>query len=188
MDDLKASHVESRVIDGFIEWVKETYGLIGKVKTTRGKIHDYLGMKLDYTVDGQVTIDMVDYVDSMVNTSPEEHLTGAKVASPWRQHLFKVQEQSPPLPKSTAEQFHTTTAQGLFLCKHARPDICPAIAYLTTRVKAPNENDWEKLVRIMKFLKQTSKDWLTLKANGSKRLKWHVDASFAIHNDFRSHT
>jgi len=41
---------------------------------------------------------------------------------------------------------------------------------------------------MMKFFKQTSKDLLTLKADGSKRLKWHVDASFAIHNDFRSHT
>jgi len=45
VDNLKASHMESGVIDGFIEWVKETYGLIGEVKTTRGKIHDYLGIE-----------------------------------------------------------------------------------------------------------------------------------------------
>ncbi len=188
VDDLKASHMDREVIDGFLQWVKDTYGSIGEVKTTRGKIHDYLGMKLDYTVDGQVSIDMVDYVESMVNNFPEEHLTGAKVASPWSEHLFKVQEGSPPLPKSTAELFHTTTAQGLFLCKRARPDITPAIAYLTTRVKAPTEHDWDKLVRMMKFLKQTSKDRLTLRSDGSGRLMWHVDASFAIHNDFRSHT
>ena len=40
----------------------------------------------------------------------------------------------------------------------------------------------------MNFLKQTSKDKLTLKADGSKNLKWHITAAFAIHPDFKSHT
>ena len=84
--------------------------------------------------------------------------------------------------------FHTVTAQGLFLCKRARPDICPAIAYLTTHVNAPNEDDWSKLSRMMKFLKQTVKDRLTLRADGTGELRWYVDASFAVHPNFRSHT
>jgi hypothetical protein len=29
---------------------------------------------------------------------------------------------------------------------------------------------------------------LTLKADGSKSLEWHVDAAFAVHPDFKSHT
>ena len=84
--------------------------------------------------------------------------------------------------------FHTVTAQGPFLCKRARPDISPAIAHLTTRVKEPNLDDWQKLVRMVKFLQQTINDRLTLGADGSKQLKWCVDASFAVHPDFRSHT
>ena len=40
----------------------------------------------------------------------------------------------------------------------------------------------------MKFLKQTAEDKLTLKADGTGELKWYVDASFAVHPDFRSHT
>jgi hypothetical protein len=87
-----------------------------------------------------------------------------------------------------AELFHTVTAQGLFACKRARPDISPAIAYLATRVRAPNQDDWDKLVRMMKYLQQTSKDCLTLKADGTGDLKWYVDASFAVHPDMRSHT
>ena len=31
-------------------------------------------------------------------------------------------------------------------------------------------------------------DKLTLRADGSGHLKWHCDAAFALHNDFRSHT
>ena len=41
---------------------------------------------------------------------------------------------------------------------------------------------------MMKCLNQTSKDCLTLKLDGSRIGKWHVDAAFAVHPDFRSHT
>ena len=187
VDDLKISHQDSTVVDGFLHWVTKTYGTIGEVKNTRGKIHEYLGMKLDYSVKGQVTIDMVQYIESMLSSFPQEYLQG-KVTSPWNENLFTVQEGSPLLEKDLAELFHTVTAQGLFACKRARPDISPAIAYLTTRVRAPNQDDWAKLVRMMRYLKQTSKDCLTLKADGTGDLKWYVDASFAVHPDLRSHT
>jgi hypothetical protein len=184
--DLKISHMDTKVVDEFLQWVTETYGSIGEVKTTHGKIHDYLGMKLDYTVPGQVSINMVDYIESMVANFPDEHLQG-KVASPWSESLFKVQDDSPLLEPKMAEMFHTVTTQGLFACKRARPDISPAIAYLTTRVRSPNQDDWSKLARMMKYLKQTAKDCLTLRADGSGTMKWHVDAAFAVHKDFRSH-
>jgi hypothetical protein len=47
-------------------WDMKTYGSIGEVKTTRGKVHEYLGMKLDYTEKGKVIVDMIDYVESMI--------------------------------------------------------------------------------------------------------------------------
>ena len=188
VDDLKISHKDSRVVDSFIQWVKDTYGAIGEVKVTRGKVHDYLGMKLDYSINGQVSVDMRDYLMTMIEAFPEDLMTGARVASPWNENLFKVHEDSPILDKERAEQFHTTTAQGLFLCKRARPDISPAIAYLTTRVKNPNIDDWGKLVRMMKWLSQTRDNLLTLRADGKNKLRWYVDAAFAVHPDFRSHT
>ena len=188
VDDLKASHKEDQVLTDYLQWVKDTYGRIGEVKMTRGKIHDYLGMRIDYSVDGEVKFDMIDYVESMIKDFPEDELKGKEVATPWNENLFKPLESSPMLNREQAESFHTFTAQGLFLCKQARPDISPAIAYFTTRVRAPTKDDWSKLVRMMKFLKQTAKDRLTLRADGSAILKWYVDASFAVHPDFKSHT
>jgi len=130
---------------------------------------------------------MVDYVESMINSFPSKYLNKS-VTSLWNENLFKVQESSPSLSKDMAEKFHTTTAQGLFLCKRATPDICPAIAYLTTRVRNPNQDDWMKLVRMVQFLKQTKNDRLALRADGKRTLKWHVDAAFAVHPDYKSHT
>jgi hypothetical protein len=188
VDDLKISHIDSNEVTKFIEWIKEKYGSIGEVNATRGKIHEYLGMKLDYSVQGQVTVDMQDYVTHMIKQFPKETLDGKKVSSPWNDNLFKFSGKSPPLNDKMREQFHTTTAQGLFLSKWARPDISPAIAYLTTRVKSPNVDDWEKLVRMMKFLIKMRKDCLTLRADNSNLTGWYIDSSFAVHPDMKSHT
>jgi hypothetical protein len=188
VDDLKVSHKDPTVVDSFLNWIKRTYGSIGEVKTTRGKVHDYLGMKLNYQVPGQVTIDMRDYVESMLENFPQKELEGAPVKAPWTDELFKVNANSPALNHDLQKQYHTTVAQGLFLTKRARPDIGPVIAYSTTRVRNPNQDDWKKLVKMMKFLKQTKDDCLTLQADGSNELKWYVDASFAVHPDYKSHT
>jgi len=62
------------------------------------------------------------------------------------------------LDKSKSEQFHITTAQALFLCKRGRPNISPAVAFFTTRVKASTEEDWSKHVRMMQYLHQSRND------------------------------
>jgi hypothetical protein len=145
-------------------------------------------MKLDFSVDGQVSVDMIDYVKTMLEQFPGEELPKGKVSSPWTDNLFRVDEKSPKLIADKAEQFHTTSAQGLFLCKRGRPDISPAIAFFSTRVKDPRKEDWIKIIRMMQFLRQTCEDILTLRADDNGSLLWHVDASFAVHPDFKSHT
>jgi hypothetical protein len=140
VDDLKVSHQDPKVMFEFMEWIREQYGKIGEVKVTRGQVHEYLGMKLGYDVQGQVSIDMSDYVKPMLKGFPEEEFKhGSK--TPWNENLFKVDAKSPELSGSVKELFHMVVAQGLFVCKRARLDIAPAIAFLSTRVRNPTEED-----------------------------------------------
>jgi hypothetical protein len=74
------------------------------------------------------------------------------------------------------------------LCKHARPDIQPTIAVLCARVKGPNEAGWAKLVRLMKYLNGMRELKLTLSADNPHCIKWYLNASFAVHPDYKSHT
>ena len=74
------------------------------------------------------------------------------------------------------------------MCKRARPDTHTVVATLCTRVKGPTEDDWKKLLLLMKFLKSTTPDKLILSIDGLGKLKWWVDASFAVHPDMKSHT
>ena len=92
------------------------------------------------------------------------------------------------MDKKRDEDYHTCVAKGLFLAKRAIPDIHVTIAVLSTRVVDPNESDWVKLVRLMKYLNGRKNKFLTLSIEELGVIKWHVDASFAVHTDFRSHT
>ena len=188
VDDLKISHVDKKVNDEFIKWVDELYGddEIGRVKAVRGKKHDYIGMILDYSVPGQVTIDMKYYVEAMIDQY--KHEMSDKITSPASENLFKINKHSPKIDKILAEEFHTTVARGLFVSKRARPDIQPTIAFLCTRVREPTKDDWNKLNRLMSYLKKTKNEVLVLKCDGKNEVKWWVDAAFAVHPDMKSHT
>jgi hypothetical protein len=102
---------------------------------SRGKIHKYFGMTLDYTVRGQVKITMCDYVYEILtafdNTEPKGGGTNTN-ASP--DSLFKVDENCEKLKQDKDVEFHKMVPKTLYSTKRARPDTCTAIAFLTTRV------------------------------------------------------
>ena len=94
---------------------------------------------------------MSHYVKKMVKEFPQENLKGASVTSLWNENLFKVQHDSVPLEKEQAELFHTMTMQGLFLCKHGRPDIAPEVDYLTTWVQNQIAQNGPSYVELCNF-------------------------------------
>jgi hypothetical protein len=110
------------------------------------------------------------------------------VPTPASDHLFETEDESPALNEKESDFFHRTTARLLFAAKRARPDLQVAVAYLCTRVKSPNQSDYRKLTRVIKYLRLTISIPLVLGWDSSGQLKWSVDASFAIHKDMRSHT
>jgi hypothetical protein len=59
-------------MDEMIEWLRQEYECIfedgsGKMTVSRGRIHKYLGMTLDYIVKGHVRILMFDYLDEILS-------------------------------------------------------------------------------------------------------------------------
>jgi hypothetical protein len=187
VDDLMCSHKDPKVNDEFEKWLNKTYGKHGKVTTTRGKIHDYLGMTFDFSEKKKVKVDMIKYMEAMVGDFSNKFKTNDTAPTPAAEDLF-TEGESKDLDTKRAEEFHTFVAKGLFACKRARPDIHPTIAVLCTRVKKPNEDDWRKLNRLLKYINGSRKDKLILSADDLHVIKWYVDAAFAVHPDFKSHT
>jgi hypothetical protein len=46
-------------------------------------------------------------------------------------------------------------AMMLYVTKQARPNTALAVAFLTTRVREPDVDDWRKLKHLIKYLKST---------------------------------
>jgi hypothetical protein len=84
--------------------------------------------------------------------------------------------------------YHHNTAKLLFLCKRARPDIQTAVAFLSTRVQAPDTDDYKKLQRTMQYLRATTEMPLTIEMGQVLLPQWSIDASFAVHPDMCGHT
>ena len=63
-------------------------------------------------------------------------------------------------------------AKALYVTKRARPDISLAIAFLTTRVRSPDTDDWEKLSHLVEFLRGDQDRPLILGADNEGMLMW----------------
>ena len=89
VEDLKSSHVDSKVNNQFLEWLKNKHASdnIGEVKVMRKK-HDYLAMTLDYSLPGVLRVDMTKYVKSMIDDFPDKLEGVGKF--PWSDKLFTV--------------------------------------------------------------------------------------------------
>ena len=72
---------------------------------------------------------------------------GVAAATPAAEHLFQVRDEieAKYLSEEKAREFHHITAQLLFLSDCARRDIQVTVAFLTTRVKKPDTDNWGKL-------------------------------------------
>ncbi len=92
------------------------------------------------------------------------------------------------LDQARAKAFYKITAKGIYVTKRARPNISLSIAFLTTRVKGPDIDDWCKLCHLVEYLRSRCELPLILTAEGTGVLTWYVDASFAVHPDMRGHT
>ena len=142
---------------------KKYGGRFCKVKAHQCKTHSYLGMAFIYNESGEVIVDMKDYVKNMLEEFPVKFKMEERTNNPATLDMFERKNEK-RLTKEKAEIFHRTVAKGLFLSKRARLDIQPIIACLCTRVKDPTEGDWNKLVKMMKYLHSTREMTLTMSA------------------------
>ena len=74
------------------------------------KVHDYLGIDLDYSKGKDVKVSMIKYL-SKIHTSFSEKL-GASVSDPAADHLFQIQDESKAkfLSEEKAQEFHHVVA------------------------------------------------------------------------------
>jgi histone deacetylase 1/2 len=172
-----------------IKWlIVELEKEYGEVACELSNKFTYLGMGMEVKPDNTIELSMQKYIDSILESSPS-YSDIKPSTTPANTKLFSkpTGELLKPIEK---EQFHTTVAQLLYLCKRTRPDIQLPTLFLCTRVNEPCESDREKLRRVLGYLKMTRKKKRIIKCDKKmlKRLLAFVDAAFAVHYDGKGHT
>jgi hypothetical protein len=183
VDDNKISHEDPKVNSETVRIIEETFG---KMTVTRGKKHVFLGMNVTYNDNGSATINMKDYLKEAIADFGEDIVKSA--ATPAKRDLFEIDENSPVLTTEKRETFHRVVAKLLYVSKRGRLDIQLTTAFLCTRVSFSTDQDWEKLRRLLMYLRGTLDEFLTLGADDLTIMKTWVDASYGVHKDFKSHT
>ena len=128
-----------------------------KLTVNRSDVHDYLGLQIDYThrKDRYVKLIMYDFLEDILKEVNEKGDINGEYVTPAAANLFTVVETSEKLSANKADYFHRIVVRLLFASKRARPDLQVAVAYLCTRVKFPNEADYDKLRRVIKYIRKT---------------------------------
>jgi len=157
--DNKISHKNEKVLTKIINKLEEHFG---KLEVSRGREHDFLGMRIKF-VGNEVYISMKDYLREAIDMFPE--LTNMKITWPAKKDLNEIDNKAEKLTKNKRELYHSIVTKLLWVMKRGRPDIETAIAFLCTRVKKPDVDDWEKLKRLLCSLNKTINDVRVIGAN-----------------------
>ena len=130
---------------------------------------------------------MFDYIEQIISEVDCKLMSGASVTLA-ATHLFDVNDGVLKLRRKETDAFHRNVARLLlFLSKRARPDLQTAVAFLCTRVQSLDVDDKKKLGRVMRHLRETIFLPFVLGQDETDNTYWSVDASFAVHNDIKSH-
>jgi len=115
---------------------------------------------------------MEDYIKKILEEAPHDMNGTAK--TPAASHLFNTNDRAKKLSEEKAQLFHHIVTKLLYLCRRTRQDIQTTIAFLCTRVKEPDEDDYKKLARVIQYLRGSTDMTLTIEPTSSPQWWWTV--------------
>ena len=93
INNLKTSHIEKKMLEKCVEFLRTIYNnnKIGKIVINKEPVHDFVGMKLDYSVPRKSIVDMMEYIKKIVMEFKElGYSLAAKTVTPVTHMLFTV--------------------------------------------------------------------------------------------------
>ena len=186
VDDLLMSHLSPHVVSDIIEKLDKEYGSKDSLTVTRGPVHEYLGMTVDFRTPGECSFSQYDYIKKLL-MGTSEALQSTYRNTPAPDYLFKTDESSPRLDRNRFEEYHTTVAKLLWASQRSRPDIQLATGFHCTRVKEASEHDWTKLGQLMGYLRKTRFIPLIISV-GKDGTIIYIDGAHGVHPDARGHS
>ena len=89
VDDLKVSHKEQSVLEGFLSDLRSEFGQEDKLTENTGLVHECLGITIDYLIAGKVVFTMFDYLEDEIVEAAKD-LKNSRSYYPGNDQLMKV--------------------------------------------------------------------------------------------------
>ena len=183
VDDCFISCTVPDILESIVQWFAEEFE---DLNVTRGCVHQFTGMTLDYTHSDKLIVTMKNQIDNLLEK------TGVKgtAVNPSEADLFTIDATSPNLDRKRADEFHSIVATISYIAKRIKPECLVVTSMLASRVKNPTEQDWSKLERLLAYINHTREIPLCLEMDKSYpvRISASIDSSHATHGDYRGHT
>ena len=126
------------------------------MQVNRVKFHNYIGMKLYYTTFGIVKINMLEYIEEIIDAFDKSDITGGGTKSSAAPAvILKFGKDFDNINAKQDVDFHHLVAKKYFATKQDRPETCTTVSFLTTRVRELDKNYLAKLVHLMKYIRGT---------------------------------
>jgi hypothetical protein len=183
VDDCFMSCVVPKILESIVQWFAEEFE---DLNVTRGSVHQFTGMTLDYTQQDKLFVTMKNQIDNLL----EKTGTKATAVSPSEADLFVIDATSPALSEKQSDEFHSIVATISYIAKRIKPECLVVTSMLASRVQSPTEQDWSKLERLLAYINGAKNIPLCLEMDEAYpvRISASIDSSHATHGDYRGHT
>ena len=121
--------MDGKAINDLVHDLNEKFKTkFNKLTICRGKVHDYLGVNIDYSNKHYIKFTMYDFIEDVLKEARED-MNGL---SPWPadNKLFNMDNKLPQLNEKDANYFHRMTTRLLFAYKQVRLDIQVAVEFI----------------------------------------------------------
>jgi hypothetical protein len=178
-------------VDDFAHWYEAEYfdlelvamleSYYGKLSIARGEKGIYVGVEYHYNYpDGSVALSMDKYLTKVF----KDFNVQKGSATPTATDFMNINHES---PRIDSKRFASGVMTVFYAALRVRKDVLFPITVLATRIVDAREDDLKKFTRVLRYLYET-KDYVVVLRTRGTRLIFSVDASYAIHENSRSHS
>ena len=181
------THGMANVVSDQIKLLDGFHGKNYPLTVTRGKIHECLGMTIDFRNKWIIAFLQHDAIKKFWRSLPPE-LKGPCRSTPAPVNLFKVDSESPRVDSNLQEKHHAATAKSLWFSQRSRTDPQISTGFHCTRVREMSDQD------VAKFRHLSGRLWLTrclplmISMHEDGEVCAHVDSAHAAHAGGRGHS
>ncbi len=126
----------------------------------------------------RIVLDQHAYLETILDEAG--YVDAKPRGTPWNAYQASKENE---LDTARTALYRRVAVQLMYLANGTRPDISYAVSRLTSNMKAPNEGDWERTKRVLKYLSRTRNMGIVYKRQPSAghplKLEAYADASFA---------